>query len=350
VYGGAFYQTAEQGSYNLTVNAAFYSPSIDDSTARNEVLSFHAAFVDANGDEIFYGGASGDGDGDGLLDGWEMFWFGDTATYDGNDDPDNDGATNTEEMEAGTNPFDPDTDNDGEADSTDDDPTEPSAEPLTPPWGYAYEGVGQVFIKYALDPSYTKVDLYRDEDDDSDELYDLLQKDSLPLAGVFTDTNVTNGHEYCYILAFYNTDGQRSTFSARMCATPDVDPMAPHGYVEINGDTPTTASPEVMLTLWASDEIYPAVEYPGSDAFLPPDDSASGVTEMIVSNYGDFHDASWEAYATSKAWTLLEDDELATVYVKFRDAYGNESELAVATIYIGTGPLYTSTYLPMVRK
>jgi hypothetical protein len=86
------------------------------------------------------------------------------------------------------------------------------------------------------------------------------------------------------------------------------------------------------------------------DTFLPPDDSASGVTDMIISNYADFHDASWEPYGTSKPWTLLQTSGLATVYVKYRDAYGNQTDLIVGTIYVGTGPIYSSFYLPMVSK
>jgi hypothetical protein len=38
------------------------------------------------------------------------------------------------------------------------------------------------------------------------------------------------------------------------------------------------------------------------------------------------------------------------VYVKYRDAAGNESNIYVATIYIGTGPIYQSFFLPYVNK
>jgi len=52
-----------------------------------------------------------DTDSDGLLDSWEMLYFGnlDQGPY---DDPDNDGLTNLEEFQLGTNPNNPDTDND----------------------------------------------------------------------------------------------------------------------------------------------------------------------------------------------------------------------------------------------
>jgi len=57
-----------------------------------------------------------DTDGDGLLDAWEMLYFGNLGQ--GPDaDSDSDGLTNLEEFQLGTNPSDPDTDNDGMPDS-----------------------------------------------------------------------------------------------------------------------------------------------------------------------------------------------------------------------------------------
>lgn len=51
--------------------------------------------------------------------------------------------------------------------------------------------------------------------------------------------------------------------------------------------------------------------------------SATNAAQMIVSNDAGFAGASWEAYATSKVWTLTSGDGLKTVYVKFKDSYGN---------------------------
>lgn len=56
-----------------------------------------------------------DGDGDGLMDVWEMQYFGNITAYSGSDDPDIDGATNLEEQLRGSHPIitDADWDNDG---------------------------------------------------------------------------------------------------------------------------------------------------------------------------------------------------------------------------------------------
>jgi len=54
-----------------------------------------------------------DADHDGLSDTWENARFGNITTYDGLDDPDNDGVNNSLEISAGTNPLLADTDGDG---------------------------------------------------------------------------------------------------------------------------------------------------------------------------------------------------------------------------------------------
>ncbi len=54
-----------------------------------------------------------DTDGDGMPDGWEHEYGTDPLVDDADEDPDNDGLTNIEEYWAGTDPFNPDTDGDG---------------------------------------------------------------------------------------------------------------------------------------------------------------------------------------------------------------------------------------------
>jgi hypothetical protein len=293
-----------------------------------------------------------DTDGDGLPNAWEIFFmpFTDPEVVDCDADPDNDGATNCVEYVNGTDPGDPDTDDDGESDGTDPNPFEPNPDAIQPPEAHAYPGVSQVFIKYTIDPAYSIVGLFRDEDDDMDQLYTFQQLQIAPnLAGVFTDTLVTNGHQYCYIVSAYDTDAHRSAFSAPTCAVPNTDPIGPHGSVLINGGAAATLSTDVMLDLWASDEVDPEVDDFGSQ-FPPPEDSATGVTEMLISNSPDFDGAVWEAYNTSKPWTLGQTSGLASVYVKYRDALNNESDIYVATIWVGSGPGLQPIFLPLVSK
>jgi hypothetical protein len=65
--------------------------------------------------------------------------------------------------------------------------------------------------------------------------------------------------------------------------------------------------------------------------------SATGATQMMISNMPDFNGAVWEPYATSKAWTLTSGNGLKTVYVRFMDASQNISQAVSDTITLTTG-------------
>jgi hypothetical protein len=64
---------------------------------------------------------SADADGDGVFDGFERWYFGDT-THAGGDDDDGDGLGLLGEFQAGTDPTDADTDDDGALDGADSEP------------------------------------------------------------------------------------------------------------------------------------------------------------------------------------------------------------------------------------
>ncbi len=70
-----------------------------------------------------------DADGDGLDDAWEQGWFGSTAAYDGEDDPDRDALDNLGEQAAGSDPTHMDSDDDGLLDGEED---ELGTDPLDP--------------------------------------------------------------------------------------------------------------------------------------------------------------------------------------------------------------------------
>jgi len=63
---------------------------------------------------------------------------------------------------------------------------------------------------------------------------------------------------------------------------------------------------------------------------------------MLISNLPDFAGAVWEAYSTSRAWTL---DSNNTVYVQFRDNAGN-----VSVTYSASRPSNWSVFLPLILK
>jgi hypothetical protein len=334
IYANNFYYTGLPGSYNVTINADGTS-SLSGAFHREGLLSFHLS-------------SDGDDDGDGLPNEWEIYYGTDPDVPDADEDPDNDGIPNSDERDQGTDPNDPDTDDDGESDSTDDDPLDPNVGGDIPNiWGVAYPGDGEVYIKYNMSDGWVDVGLFRSMTGPEGP-FAFLVEDFTP-AGVFTDTGLTNGTEYCYQLqAFYVNFGNRTPSSPATCATPNADPWPPHGYVRINDGEQATLSTEVDLTLWASDEVDP--HNPEIEDFLPEADSASGVTEMMISNYADMHDGVWEPYDTTKAWTLAQSSGLATVYVKYRDADSNVSEVAVASIHVGSGPGLEVIFLPILLR
>ena len=86
------------------------------------------------------------------------------------------------------------------------------------------------------------------------------------------------------------------------------DLSAPEGNISINSGAASTTSTSVTLTLLATDNR------PGD----------SGVTHMRFSN-DNLVWSDWEAYGTSKVWTLTPGAGDKTVYAKFKDAVGTIS-------------------------
>ncbi len=95
-----------------------------------------------------------------------------------------------------------------------------------------------------------------------------------------------------------------------------LDTTAPTGSVSINAGAAYTGSTAVTLTLSAAD-------------------ASSGVVQMRFSNDGTAW-TSWEAYATTRAWTLTGGDGTKTVYAQFRDALYNASGSFTDTIVLDT--------------
>ena len=108
-----------------------------------------------------------------------------------------------------------------------------------------------------------------------------------------------------------------------------LDTLAPAGLaVQLNGDDIYTTTPSVELTLTLKDS--PTTGYQMKIW------GVEGVT--------DEDSASWETYAASKSVTLPSGDGLKTVYVKVRDAVGNESSAASDSITLDTAvPTVTVT-------
>lgn len=98
----------------------------------------------------------------------------------------------------------------------------------------------------------------------------------------------------------------------------NTDLLPPVGSVSINDGDAYAASPNVLLTLSATD-------------------NSGTVTQMRLQNESMGWGA-WEPYTTSRAWTLAPGDGLKTVSAQFRDASLNVSATASDTILLDTTP------------
>ncbi|MEI7990033.1 MAG: hypothetical protein WCI88_13435 [Chloroflexota bacterium] len=104
------------------------------------------------------------------------------------------------------------------------------------------------------------------------------------------------------------------------------------------GYTEDTTGPTGSVVLVSSDTTSQNVvlQFSVSDDF-------SDVTEMIICDNPSFTGCSYEPYSSTKAWTFSAGTGEKKVYVMFRDALGNESEVNVFTYNLtrtGDGVIY----------
>jgi len=114
---------------------------------------------------------------------------------------------------------------------------------------------------------------------------------------------------------YYKVEGLHHSGAAETSLGGGLALVAPSNIsIVINDDDPVTTSPNVTLTLGATD-----------------------ASDMMISNSLDFSTSSWESYATSKAWTLTGGDGEKTVYAKFRSIEGGVSMIIWDTIMMEAG-------------
>jgi hypothetical protein len=96
-----------------------------------------------------------------------------------------------------------------------------------------------------------------------------------------------------------------------------LDTTPPTGIITINDGAAYTTTATVTLSLYATD-------------------ATSGITEMRFSNDNTTY-TEWQTYATTKPWTLPDNDGTKTVYVQFKDHAGL-SKTHTDTIILDTTP------------
>jgi hypothetical protein len=333
-YGGTILNTFNPGGYSVIVDADGMS-QLAGAFKRRARVGFYMA-----------GGANGDQDR--LPDWWEGDCT-DPAKKDDDQDPDGDGLVNAQEFFRHTDPCDPDTDDGGESDGSEvnraNDPLAPQDDFTRPPRLKAWPGVGRVTLRLAVPDNSPRLTLYRGLTPQGP--FTLLASDVVSYT--FVDSNVSNNTLYCY-----RATAQGRAVSApsnSSCATPRLDPFAPHGEIVL---PPTSRQPVPRTTtvLLEAFDNPASEEHPVFDGALIMPAQESGLAEMLLSHRADFADAAWEPYQPSKQWTFApRADGLATVFVRFKDRAGNESDVAALTVHVD--PNLTTelkVFLPVVSR
>ena len=196
----------------------------------------------------------------------------------------------------------------------------PDDDLIETPTGFRAEaGDGHVVLRYDRRASYSQVFVHWSADPAMADWSS--NRIAIGISGIYTHTGLTNGTTYYYRLVARDASHHYSNYTDRIDATPKADPCPPLGTVVINEGARVTFSPEVVLTIEASDDGLDSDGTGGPNTAPPP--------QMRLSNDPTFPGASWESYATTRVWQLrAAPGELAYVYVQFRDAAGNTSPLA----------------------
>lgn len=112
--------------------------------------------------------------------------------------------------------------------------------------------------------------------------------------------------------------------------SPALDTTAPTGTIKINNGAAYTTSPEVNLSLSATD-------------------SGSGLSSMRFRNENTQTWSAWEPYATTKQWTLSSADGSKSVYIQYKDKAGNVSTAARDLIKLDTTAPTVKRVIPEER-
>ncbi|MCX7771094.1 MAG: IPT/TIG domain-containing protein [Proteobacteria bacterium] len=117
---------------------------------------------------------------------------------------------------------------------------------------------------------------------------------------VYIHTGLTNGTTYYYRLCIYDNAGNLTTSTTSARPLPETNPPTLSNFTINNGDNYTKLT-TVTLQINANDE--------------------SGVAQMCVSNTNTC--SNWITYSNTLNWTLTTGAGLKTVYIWFKDIWGN---------------------------
>ena len=270
-----------------------------------------------------------DTDKDGLKDRWEALYGTRLNFFDAFEDYDNDRLTNIEEQRLGTKPLVPDTDNGGVLDGTEvairTNPLDPRDDTCPRPGELEVitsEGDEEPEIpsllpavntlRFSQSSPYIAIRILRGTSPGNLVPYKELPIFELEQPGMFFDREVVLGQTYFYQVQGICSLGEETPPSPMAVGTPKEDPVPPRGYVII---AEGSVVPTTKVTL-----------------LLDPDPDN---VEVMLSNDPLYQGAVFQPNPGKIAWELRPGNgNLATVYAKYRDKAGNESDDYSATALI----------------
>jgi hypothetical protein len=340
VFGTEYSLTTVGGSYNVRLIALFIDPNDPGTVLAREW----------NGGFWIVGPSANDSDQDRLPDDWERRCWKDVQAFGPSDDPDKDQLINFGELQNGTSPCDPDTDDGGEMDGSEvthqRNPLFP-ADDRVPKLGF----VGIRPLRNAFIVRWTRPISYTDMIINVSTVQDALGQDhhaGRSATGNFTITMLTNDLTY-YVRLQPMVDTAAGPYSPAQEVTPKADPDAPSGWMLIENDMAETADHQVTLYISSSD-TPPDGAIQGANAHQTDSlsllNDISGNVEMRISNSDTMAGAAWEALAATRDWLLgCNFGEVCRVYAQFRDGAMNESTVVFDDIF-----LQPALFLPLIMR
>jgi hypothetical protein len=242
-----------RGTYRALVTATGRN-NMGETFQRSTEVHFHVYLQTAN-----------DADGDGLPDTWEKFYKTTIGVNDAGLDLDEDGLTNLQEFQNGTNPRAQDTDHGGETDGSERAggrcPIDPSDDLLPCPVDVGViddpgdDGTIVLVplankLYFPVHPAYTKMRIFR-ADQTNPSLFSLLVERPIsgPADGTYTDMGLVDGRTYFYRFQGVGAGDATSCMSRTVQATARQQPVPPVGSVTLNTDSGRTDSLKVLVTL-----------------------------------------------------------------------------------------------------
>ena len=137
--------------------------------------------------------------------------------------------------------------------------------------------------------------------------------------------NLVDGTIYYYSVWTIDTFNEAFEPPAQVTGEPKVL-VCPNGTLLINNGDAVTYSTQVELKFIVENDRYDLID------------------PIMISNYPDFRDATWQPFFRKQEWTLLFEEGTSHVYFKFLDNYGNVSPVFESSIY------FSKTWITMATE